>query len=193
MIRAATLQDRNAVVKILAASFNDNPAVNDTIITDKHRGRRLIALMEYVFDTGFARKGVFVTDDLSGAIVMYDPVSSPGKISDTLRQLKLVRKSIGWSRMLYATRKDKKMRSYRPATPHFYLQMIGTIPAAQGKGVGSEMLRFITEKSIAMNKPVYLETSVAKNVEMYRRKGFVIHGDWKIREDYHVHFMNYGL
>lgn len=191
MMRTATLKDRDAVVKLLAASFNANPAVNDTIIPDQHRDRRLISLMEYVFDTGFARNGVFVTDDLLGAVVMYDPVSSPAKFSDTLRQLKLVRKSIGWSRMKYASSKDKKMNSFRPATPHYYLQMIGTAPEAQGKGIGSKMINFILETSAANSKPVYLETSVLKNVEMYRKKGFVVHSDWKIREDYHVHFMHF--
>lgn len=190
-MRRATIAERDIVVKLLAASFNANPAVNDTIIADKHRDRRLISLMEYVFDTGFARNGVFVTDDLLGAVVMYDPVSSPTKFSDTLRQLKLVRRSIGWLRMKYASSKDKKMNSFRPATPHLYLQMIGTAPEAQGKGVGSKMIDFILETSATTNKPVYLETSVLKNVEMYKRKGFVVHGDWKIREDYHVHFMNY--
>lgn len=191
-MRPAKAHDRDAVVKLLAASFNANPAVNDTIIPDKHRDRRLISLMEYIFDTGFAREGVFVTDDLLGAVVMYDPVSSPAKISDLLRQLKLVRKSIGWSRMKYASAKDRKMNSFRPATPHLYLQMIGTAPEAQGKGVGSKMISFILETSASTKKPVYLETSVLKNVEMYKKKGFTVHGDWKIREDYHVHFMNWS-
>jgi len=191
MIRRAAIGERDAVVKLLAASFNANPAVNDTIIPDRNRDRRLNALMEYIFDTGFSRDGVFVTDDLLGAIVMYDPVSSPPKFPDKLRQLKLVHRSIGWSRMKYASAKDRKMAGFRPATPHLYLQMIGTAPEAQGKGIGSQMINFILETSAATSKPVYLETSVLKNVEMYRKKGFVVHGDWKIREGYHVHFMSW--
>lgn len=192
MMRRANIDERDVVVKLLAASFNANPAVNDTIIPDKHRDRRLIFLMEYVFDTGFARDGVFVTEDSLGAVVMYDPVSHPTKFSDTLRQLKLVHKSIGWSRMKYASSKDKKMNSYRPTTSHYYLQMIGTSPEAQGKGLGSKMIAFIQDLAKKESKSIYLETSVVKNVEMYKKKGFLVHGDWKIREDYHVHFMNWN-
>lgn len=190
MIRPATLHDRAAVVKVLTASFDANPAVNDTVIADQHRDRRLRVLMEYIFDTGFGRNGVFVTGDLQGAFVLYDPVSSPSRFADLLRQVKLVHRCIGWSRVKYAFAKDKKMAGFRPATPHLYLQMIGTLPESQGKGIGSEMLRFILETSAALRKPVYLETSVQKNVEMYQKKGFVVHGDWKIREDYHVRFMH---
>lgn len=116
MIRPATASDRSKVVKVLAASFNANPAVNDTIIADAKREQRLLALMEYIFDTGFARNGVYVTDDVSGAAVIYDPVLFPSKWSDTFRQLKLVHRSIGWSRLRYATRKDKKMAGFRPST-----------------------------------------------------------------------------
>lgn len=191
-MRPAEIYDRDAVVKLLAASFDANPAVNDTIIPDKHRARRLKALMEYVFNTGFARNGVFVTNDLLGALVMYDPVSFPVTFSDRLRQLQLVHRCIGWSRMKYATAKDKRMAGFRPESPHLYLQMIGTDPAAQGKGIGSKMISFIQGMSASASKTIYLETSVLKNVEMYKRKGFVVHGEWKIREDYHVHFMSWS-
>lgn len=191
MIRSATLHDREAVAKLLAASFDTNPAVNDTVIPDKHRARRLNALMEYVFDTGFARNGIFVTSDLLGAMVVYDPVAFPNTFADTLRQIRLVHHCIGWSRVKYATQKDKKIASFRPAAPHLYLQMIGTHPSAQGKGIGSAMIRFLQEKSKTESKPVYLETSVPKNVELYMWKGFTVHGEWKIRGDYHIHFMNW--
>lgn len=192
MIRAATSKDREAVVRLFAASFDTNPAVNDTIVNDKHRERRLRALMEYIFDNALARNGVYVTGDMLGAIVMYDPVSCPVKFSDRMRQLKLVHRCIGWSRMKYVSVKGKKMAEFRPGTPHLHLQMIGTDPHSQGKGIGSKMISFIQGMSAATSKAIYLETSVLKNVEMYKRKGFVVHGDWKIRDDYHVHFMSWS-
>ncbi len=191
MIRLATHADRDRAVQVLADSFDSNPAVNDTVVADKHRAQRMKALMEYLFDTGFRRNGVYVTDDLLGAIVMYDPVSHPENFSDTLLQLKLVHRCIGWTRLKHASAKRKKMDTFRPLTPHLYLKMIGIDPAAQGKGIGSKLISFIQELSVETSKPVYLETSLRRNVDMYLRKGFTVHGDWKIREDYHVHFMNW--
>jgi GNAT superfamily N-acetyltransferase len=191
MMRAAVAHDRKAVTDILIASFDGNPAVNDTVVPDAYRPERLRALMHYIFDTGFARKGVFINHERTGAAVLYDPLAFPNTIADTWRQVKLVHRCIGWGRVRYASAKDKRIASFRPATPHLYLQMIGTIPAAQGKGVGSAMIAFIQEEARRAKRPVYLETSVDKNVELYLRKGFEIHGEWKIRAGYHVRFMNW--
>lgn len=191
MIRLATRSYREHVIKILTASFDSNPAVNDTVPPGEGRERKMRVLMEYLVDTAYSKRGVYLNDDLSGAILMYDPVSFPDKFSDTFRQLRLVNRCIGWSRLKYISAKDKKMRSFRPSAPHFYLSMIGTLPEAQGKGIGSGMISFIQRLAQKESKSIYLETSVLKNVELYKRKGFVVHGEWKIREDYHVHLMSY--
>lgn len=192
MIREAILADRDRVIEILSASFNSNPAVNDTIAPGGNRARKMRALMEYLVDTGFAKQGVYITNDSSGAFILYNPIEFPDTFSDTIRQLKLVHRCIGWSRLKYASAKDKKMKSFRPADPHLYLSMIGTHPSAQGKGIGSLMLNYIFGLSAASSKTIYLETSVHSNVEMYKKKNFVVHGEWKIREDYHVRFMSWS-
>ena len=191
MIRAATLSDRERVIEILTASFDSNPAVGDTVPSGPGRERRMRALMEYLVDTAYSKRGVYVSDDFFTAALLYDPVHYPDTFKDTLRQLRLVNRCVGWSRLKYTAAKDKKIRSYRPSAPHLYLSMIGTVPEAQGKGTGSQMIAFLQELAKKESKSIYLETSVPKNVEMYKRKGFAVHGDWKIREDYHVHFMNW--
>lgn len=191
MIRVAAPSDRERVIGILSASFDANPAVNDTVPVGAGRERRMRVLMEYLVDTAYAKRGVYLSDDFSTAALLYDPVRYPDTLKDTFRQLRLVHRCIGWSRLNYAAAKDKKMRSYRPSAPHLYLSMIGTAPEAQGKGAGSQMIAFIQQLAKQEAKSIYLETSVMKNVEMYKRKGFVVHGDWKIRDDYHVHFMNW--
>lgn len=192
MIREATPVDRDRVIEILAASFDANPAVNDTISPGGNRAKKMRALMEYLIDTGFAKHGVYITKDKLGAFILYDPIEYPKTFSDTFRQLKLVHRCIGWSRLKYASAKDKKMKSFRPGDSHLYLSMIGTHPSAQGKGIGSLMLNHIFGLSAATSKTIYLETSVQSNVEMYKKKNFVVHGEWKIREDYHVRFMSWS-
>lgn len=191
MIRTAASSDRERVIEILTASFDTNPAVNDTVPQGAGRGRKMRALMEYLVDTACSKRGAYITGDGLGAILMYDPVTHPNRISDTFRQLRLVNRCIGWSRLKYVSAKDNKMRAQRPAEPHFYLSMIGTLPDAQGKGIGSEMIALIQQLAQKEAKSIYLETSVPKNVDIYKRKGFEVFADWKLREDYHVHFMRW--
>lgn len=192
MIRQATLADRARVIEILSASFDENPAVNDTVPQGQNREMKMRVLMEYLIDTAISKSGAYISEDGNGAILMFDPVASPNTFRDKMRQLRLIHRCVGWSRMKYISSKDKKMRSFRPSTSHYYLSMIGTLPEAQGKGLGSKMIAFIQDLAKKESKSIYLETSVVKNVEMYKKKGFVVHGDWKIREDYHVHFMSWN-
>lgn len=184
---------KSKAVEILTDSFQKNPAVNDTLYPDAQRDKRMNALMSYLVETGMAKDGLHLTDDYSGAFIMYDPVLRPNGFADTMSQLKLVHHCIGWSRLSYASAKDKKMRSFRPEHSHLYLSMIGTLYSAQGKGTGKFMLEHIKQLARSSARTVYLETSVTKNVEWYLRHGFSIHGEWKIRDDYHVRFMNYKL
>lgn len=182
---------KGKAIEILTDSFQKNPAVNDTLYPDAQRDKRMNALMSYLVETGMAKDGLHLTDDYSGAFIMYDPVLRPSGFSDTMRQVKLVHHCIGWSRLSYASAKDKKMRSFRPEHSHLYLSMIGTLCSAQGKRTGKFMLEHIKQLARSSARTVYLETSVTKNVEWYLRHGFSIHGEWKIRDEYHVRFMNY--
>lgn len=182
---------KHSAIQILANAFQQNPAVNDTLKPGGNRDRQMAALMSYLVDTAIAKDGLFLTADNKGAFLLYDPVLRPNGIADTLRQLKLVNNCIGWSRLSYASAKDKKMRSFRPEHSHLYLSMIGTLPDGQNKGTGRFMLDHIKQLAKSSARVVYLETSVSKNVDWYLRHGFTIHGEWKIHDDYHIRFMNY--
>jgi ribosomal protein S18 acetylase RimI-like enzyme len=154
MIRRADRSDRERVIEILTAAFDANPAVNDTIPAGSARPRKLRVLMEYLIDTAYAKQGVYITDDQLGAFLIFDPVAHPDSLADTFRQIRLVNRCVGWLRVRYISSKDKKMRSFRPATNHLYLSMIGTLPEAQGKGLGSAMISFIQDMAKKESKSI---------------------------------------
>jgi len=62
----------------------------------------------------------------------------------------------------------------RPTEPHWYLSLLGTDPAQQGRGVGSALLRPILERCDAEGWPAYLESSKEANLAFYRRHGFEV-------------------
>ncbi|MGV1015508.1 MAG: GNAT family N-acetyltransferase, partial [Methyloceanibacter sp.] len=61
---------------------------------------------------------------------------------------------------------------FHPDEPHWYLPLIGTDPALQGKGHGSSLLRHALSICDAEKMPAYLEATSARNVPFYRRHGF---------------------
>ncbi|MGL4648428.1 MAG: GNAT family N-acetyltransferase [Caldilineaceae bacterium] len=74
---------------------------------------------------------------------------------------------------------DRMQKQYAPE-PHVYLQTIGTLPEAQGKGYGSALLRTMIAEADAARLPIYTETMTPSNVPLYEHFGFVV------REEYVV-------
>jgi ribosomal protein S18 acetylase RimI-like enzyme len=58
--------------------------------------------------------------------------------------------------------------------PHFYLLAIGTEPARQGAGLGSQLLHHVLDRCDEQELPAYLESTNPINIPFYERHGFRI-------------------
>ena len=67
--------------------------------------------------------------------------------------------------------------------PHAYLQFLGVARAAQGRGVGSRLLKVGTDRCDAAGLPAYLETQTERNIALYSRHGFTVIGENRPRPD----------
>jgi ribosomal protein S18 acetylase RimI-like enzyme len=74
------------------------------------------------------------------------------------------------------TRAGRAAAAARPREKHWYLQLLGVDPAAQGIGVGSALVRAHLERVDAQRMPAYLETTV-ENLAFYERFGFLPVGE----------------
>jgi GNAT superfamily N-acetyltransferase len=70
----------------------------------------------------------------------------------------------------------EEMGNYHPIEPHWYLPMIGTDPAQQGKGYGSALLKHALSICDREGSPAYLESSNPGNIPLYQRFGFEVVG-----------------
>jgi ribosomal protein S18 acetylase RimI-like enzyme len=71
------------------------------------------------------------------------------------------------------------IEKHHPKEPHYYLEFVGTTPAAQGKGMGSKVIAPMCERADAEGVGLYLESSKESNVPFYSRFGF------EVREQLH--------
>ena len=66
----------------------------------------------------------------------------------------------------------KTVEKHHPHEPHYYLEVLGVHPAAQGQGLG----RLLVDEMVAIGDregvPLYLENSKEKNLAFYGRHGF---------------------
>jgi len=65
------------------------------------------------------------------------------------------------------------MDAVHPREPHAYLFLLGAEPVHQGRGLGSALLRHVTDRLDREGTPAYLEATCADNRRLYLRHGFV--------------------
>ena len=64
--------------------------------------------------------------------------------------------------------------SHHPKERHWYLQMLGTEPASQSRGLGSAILGPVLDRCDREGERVYLESSKERNIPFYARHGFEV-------------------
>jgi len=125
---------------------------------------------------------VLVEDDTAGA-AMWDP---PDKWRIPLREQlaagpSLIR-AMG-ARTFTGMRALAEVEKKHPREPHWYLAVLGTEPASQGKGIGSALMQPILDRCDSEGLPAYLESSKDTNIPFYSRHGFEVTGEIKIGKD----------
>ncbi len=74
----------------------------------------------------------------------------------------------------------KKLSEYHPPMPHAHLVFLGVTRDAQGRGVGSELLKQTLAPLDASKTPAYLECSTERNAALYQRHGFETTGEFDL-------------
>jgi GNAT superfamily N-acetyltransferase len=67
----------------------------------------------------------------------------------------------------------EKVHAQQPPD-HWYLAILGTDPAHQGRGIGSAVLQPVLDRADADGVGAYLESSKESNIAYYRRFGFEV-------------------
>jgi len=71
----------------------------------------------------------------------------------------------------------EQMNKFHPNEPHWYLPLIGTDPAHQGKGYGADLMAHAIWRCDERGEAAYLESSNPANVPFYERFGFKVMGE----------------
>jgi GNAT superfamily N-acetyltransferase len=172
-VRKATSADLPQVSASLAAAFADDPVMLHVLpgIADGQL-RKLVGLMRIEAHSGLRHDSVWTTEDGSASAIW----KPPGKWK--IGGMELVRQAprtvaILRSRVLVALGVLGAIERKHPIDPpHWHLAVLGTEPAAQGKGRGSAVLQPVLEHCDRAGEPAYLESSKEANVPFYERHGF---------------------
>src|SRR5258706_6806065 len=78
---------------------------------------------------------------------------------------------------LRIARVDHEMRKRHPHYRHWYLWFLGVASDRQGRGLGSTLLRALSDRADADGVPCYLETDKASSVKLYERHGYRVESE----------------
>lgn len=179
IIRPALIADRRAVTVMLAAAFQNDPAMSFIFPDPKIRAVRLPGLFKILFDGDSPRGSCYVTEGGEAATLWRAPdharLSLYEKITFALPWIAAAGPALGRA-LAYSDASDAN----HPKTPHWYLHIAGCAPSAQGHGFGGAAIRAGLERADNERMPVYLETAKEVNVELYLRFGFEITHQWSV-------------
>ena len=174
-VRPATAADLPAIGRALAKAFDGDPVWSHLASPRSDWTARASSWFEADARAQLNGHGeVLVDDKVRGAAIWAPPKHWRGTTKEALAvalpSLRLFR-----SRLPRAMRNLAAMEREHPKDPeHWYLAILGTDPAHQGSGVGSALIRAVTDRCDEQGIGAYLESSKEQNVPFYARHGFEV-------------------
>lgn len=85
----------------------------------------------------------------------------------------------GLSGMQRAQELGKELTKHHPKSPHAHLVFLGVSTSAQGRGIGSAILKQTLAPLDASGTTAYLECTTERNAALYERHGFAVSGEFE--------------
>ena len=169
--------ERGAIADALSDAFFDDPVWAWVLPDEGSRRRRLAGLFAVLLRGHYeALGGVFTTPEHAGASLWAPPGKAVVPVTTVLRYAPWLGRALG-RRSLVALRALTRVEHEHPTEPHWYLGVLGTRTASQGKGIGSALLEPVLRRCDDEGIPAYLESSKERNIPFYRRHGFEVTGE----------------
>jgi GNAT superfamily N-acetyltransferase len=171
--RPAIWADAAALSRSLGAAFQDDPFMGCLFRNAANRPEKLPKLFRLLFKLALPLGGCVVTSGCEAAALWRPPgqweLHWGHYIANALPFMGLFGADIP-----HALRVMDLIDKKHPHAPHWYLQVLGTDPASQGRGYASLLMRHQLAIVDADGLPAYLETAKAANVPLYSHYGFEV-------------------
>ncbi|MFV0133695.1 GNAT family N-acetyltransferase [Streptomyces sp. HMX87] len=174
-IRTAGEADRDLVVRLLDAAFQDDPVSGWVFPGEEHRRTTHHRLMAAFTDAVLAEGRIDLTEDGSAcALWLSVPAGAHGGEGDD-----------GFAQVREAVDPDNERVEligrltagiHPSGRAHTYLWMIGVAPGRQGEGLGTALIESALDRCDREGLPAYLEASNARSRRLYERLGFAFTG-----------------
>ncbi|MHB8241997.1 MAG: GNAT family N-acetyltransferase [Solirubrobacteraceae bacterium] len=180
-IRRATPADVPALAQMLARAFFDDPVAGWSCPWDELRASSLERFQAIRLRQLLVHEEVWTTDALDCAALWAPPSRWRTTLREDAALIRMFNRPRLLARMpLVALGWLKLERGHPVRPPHWYLAVLGTDPAAQGRGLGSQVLGAVLEQCDRDGVGAFLESSKERNIDFYARHGFRVTEEVKL-------------
>jgi GNAT superfamily N-acetyltransferase len=170
-VRVAQPRESGSLKMALGAAFVDDPLFGWLIGGGSRRQARLERYFAIQLAHSLADGCVWTSDGLQGAALCMPPgrwrlpprlmIANGGRFTGVFRGR--LPRAAG----LLAAIERRHLRG-----AHYYFSNVGVTPEAQGRGLGSRLMRPTLDRCDEEGLPAYLEASSERNAALYERLGF---------------------
>jgi ribosomal protein S18 acetylase RimI-like enzyme len=172
-LRLANRKDKPTIKKVLTESFKNDPCIQWLIEQSRHKNK-LDVIMDYTIDETLENGYIYVTADNS-AVAMWKNEAKERFTWNFIKRNLLFLFKMGIPCVIRNLKsKADSGRQFPKRQKYWYLYTIGVLPEAQGKGLASRLMNPVIDLCKTLKTPLFLETANLRNVEIYRKKGFVV-------------------
>ncbi len=171
-MKTAKYKDKSKVIRIIEESFNDNNTFNWLTQNNGKKTERLKAMAEYMWNIGFAKKGVYLSTDEEAVAICYKKYNKINVLKNIYFKFKFLKDVIGFSNIFKIIRRQKRLMLHKPSSNYLYFWLFAASDKGKGSGGAKDLQKGIYELSQQENLPIYLETTIPKNKNVYERYGF---------------------
>jgi GNAT superfamily N-acetyltransferase len=175
--RLLTLSDVEQAARLLAQAFVDDPLCAFMLPFKSTRAKTLYTFFRAYSEINIKhQRGYGSGQPLQG--VAYWKFPSQADLSISIKSLSiffpllLTFYPIGYVRAQPILKQIDALHHKHANEPHFYLDNIGVVPVARGKGVSSKLIRPVVEKADSEKVIMYTDTVTRSNVALYEHFGF---------------------
>jgi ribosomal protein S18 acetylase RimI-like enzyme len=180
----AVRADLNPLAAALADAFADDPMMAWIYPDPGARMAHVEAFMWAALEIGFPHGHVYAAGADTAAAIWAPPDIDLFDEQAVARLFGLLSEQLGARAEEVGVGLGSIAEHHPHHVPHFYLFVLGTARAAQGRGIGSLLLHEILDRCDRQGLGAYLESSNVRNVPFYERHGFHVLTEVKLSEEF---------
>jgi GNAT superfamily N-acetyltransferase len=185
VVRHAVRADLDELEHTLVDAFFDDPMTVWMYPDPTERGEGTAAFLRAMLDLGLPHGHTYALGAHNEAVAIWAPPDVELFDDAGVARLGPVFEAMGERGAEVATGL-LQISSAHPHDrgPHFYLSVLGTRTASQGKGLGSVLIAEVLERCDRQGVGAYLESSNTRNVPFYERHGFQVLSEIALSEEF---------